>query len=87
MRRRRKRRGSELTPLIDVLFIMLFASLVQDYVRLKNLSPEGLKEGRMIALVGDAELDEGNMYEALLEGCSEEKAHLQRWRLRDYRDW
>lgn len=25
--------------------------------------------------------------EALLETCSEEKAHLQRWRLRDYKDW
>ncbi len=25
-------------------------------------------EGRMIALVGDAELDEGNVYECLLEG-------------------
>ena len=25
-------------------------------------------EGRMIALVGDAEMDEGNIFEALLEG-------------------
>ena len=46
----------------------VFSSIVQDYVRLKELTPEGLREGRMIALVGDAELDEGNMYEALLEG-------------------
>ncbi len=29
---------------------------------------EGRPEGRMIALVGDAELDEGNIFEALLEG-------------------
>jgi pyruvate dehydrogenase E1 component len=44
----------------------LFASLVQDYVRAhwKTDRPEG----RMIALAGDAELDEGNIFEALLEG-------------------
>ncbi len=45
-----------------------FASLVQDYVRLKPWAPEDLAEGRMVALVGDAELDEGNIYEALFEG-------------------
>ena len=45
----------------------LFSSLVQDYVRAHGW---GLQrpEGRMIALVGDAELDEGNIFEALLEG-------------------
>ena len=45
----------------------LFASLVQDYVRAHGW---GLNrpEGRMVALVGDAELDEGNIFEALLEG-------------------
>ena len=44
-----------------------FASLVQDYLQAKDwASPPA--EGRMIALVGDAELDEGNIYEALLEG-------------------
>ena len=45
----------------------LFSSLVQDYVRAHGW---GLKrpEGRMIALVGDAELDEGNIFEAILEG-------------------
>lgn len=45
----------------------LFASLVQDYVRLKGLMNHRV-EGRLIALVGDAELDEGNIYEALIEG-------------------
>ncbi|MEE8505140.1 MAG: transketolase, partial [Kiloniellales bacterium] len=45
-----------------------FASLAQDYLRLKGWVPEGLPEGRMVALVGDAELDEGNVYEALFEG-------------------
>jgi len=45
----------------------LFSSLVQDYVRAHGW---GLHrpEGRMIALLGDAELDEGNIFEALLEG-------------------
>ncbi len=45
----------------------LFASLVQDYVRAHGLA-EDRPEGRMIALVGDAEMDEGNIFEALLEG-------------------
>src|SRR5215207_5434152 len=45
----------------------IFASLVQDYVKSHGWAKER-PEGRMIALVGDAELDEGNMFEALLEG-------------------
>jgi pyruvate dehydrogenase E1 component len=45
----------------------LFSSLVQDYTRAHGLGLER-PEGRMIALVGDAELDEGNIFEALLEG-------------------
>jgi pyruvate dehydrogenase E1 component len=45
----------------------LFASLVQDYVRAKKWQKQPV-EGRMIALVGDAEMDEGNIFEALLEG-------------------
>jgi len=44
-----------------------FASLVQDYVRLKPWA-KPRPEGRMVALVGDAELDEGNVYECLQEG-------------------
>lgn len=47
--------------------ITAFASLVQDYVRSKPWG-EGVRPGRMVALVGDAELDEGNVYEALQEG-------------------
>jgi pyruvate dehydrogenase E1 component len=43
-----------------------FASLVQDYVHAKGWSKEWPK-GRMISLMGDAELDEGNIHEALLE--------------------
>src|SRR4051812_23847079 len=45
----------------------LFASLVQDYVRAHGWGLDR-PEGRMVALVGDAELDEGNIFEALLEG-------------------
>ena len=45
----------------------IFASLVQDYVRAHGWSGDQ-PEGRMIALVGDAEMDEGNIFEALLEG-------------------
>lgn len=45
----------------------LFSSLVQDYVHAHGMNG-GRPEGRMIALVGDAELDEGNVFEALLEG-------------------
>lgn len=45
----------------------IFASLVQDYVRMHGWAKER-EEGRFIALVGDAELDEGNIYEALIEG-------------------
>lgn len=43
----------------------LFASLVQDYLRARD---ESFAEGRMVALIGDAEMDEGNIFEALLEG-------------------
>jgi pyruvate dehydrogenase E1 component len=45
----------------------LFASLVQDYLHAKGLAAD-LPEGKMVALVGDAEMDEGNIFEALLEG-------------------
>ncbi len=43
-----------------------FASLVQDYVHSKGWKAEWPK-GRMVALMGDAEIDEGNIHEALLE--------------------
>jgi pyruvate dehydrogenase E1 component len=47
--------------------ITSFASLVQDYIHAHGWA-NGRPKGRMIAVVGDAELDEGNIYEALLEG-------------------
>ncbi len=45
----------------------LFSSLVQDYVHAHGWALDR-PEGRMIALLGDAELDEGNIFEAMLEG-------------------
>jgi pyruvate dehydrogenase E1 component len=59
----------------------LFSSLVQDYIRAHGW---GLKrpEGRMVALVGDAELDEGNIFEALLEGWKQDLRNC--WWVIDY---
>ncbi len=45
----------------------LFSSLVQDYVKAHGWATDRA-EGRMVALIGDAELDEGNIFEALMEG-------------------
>ena len=59
-----------------------FGSLVQDYVRLHRLAPEGLPAGRHVAIVGDAELDEGNIYEALLEGWKHDIRNV--WWVVDY---
>ncbi len=47
--------------------ITSFASLVQDFIEAKPWG-DGFRPGRMVALVGDAELDEGNIYETLQEG-------------------
>lgn len=58
----------------------LFASLAQDYVRAHGLLDR--PEGRMIALVGDAELDEGNVFEALLEGWKHDLRNT--WWVVDY---
>ena len=61
--------------------ITAFASLVQDYVRAKPWGPKG-REGRMIALAGDAEFDEGNIYECLQEGWKHELRNT--WWIVDY---
>jgi pyruvate dehydrogenase E1 component len=45
----------------------LFSSLVQDYCKARGWMADR-PEGRMISLIGDAEMDEGNIYEALIEG-------------------
>ncbi len=60
----------------------LFASLVQDYVHLHGLVPADLPKGRLVALMGDAELDEGNVFEALLEGWKHDVRNL--WWIIDY---
>lgn len=46
----------------------IFMSMVQDYLARHMDSVAKKETGRMVALVGDAEMDEGNMYEALWEG-------------------
>ena len=61
--------------------ITAFASIVQDYIRAKEWGSEGLV-GRMVALVGDAELDEGNVYEALQEGWKNDLRNI--WWIIDY---
>jgi len=58
----------------------LFASLVQDYLAAHRLIDA--PQGRMIALMGDAELDEGNVFEALLEGWKHDVRNL--WWVIDY---
>jgi pyruvate dehydrogenase E1 component len=64
----------------------LFASMVQDYTRLHKLVQTSNQEtsptGRMIAVMGDAELDEGNVYEAMLEGWKYDVRNL--WWIIDY---
>jgi pyruvate dehydrogenase E1 component len=62
--------------------ITLFAALAQDYLRMKHLVPHDEPPGRMIALVGDAELDEGNIFEALLEGWKHDVRNV--WWIVDY---
>ncbi len=61
--------------------ITSFASLVQDYIHAKGWGATWPK-GRMVALVGDAELDEGNIYEALIEGWKQDLRNT--WWVIDY---
>ncbi len=61
--------------------ITAFASIVQDYIAAKSWSKER-PDGRMIALVGDAELDEGNIYECLQEGWKHDLRNT--WWVIDY---
>jgi pyruvate dehydrogenase E1 component len=61
--------------------VTLFASLVQDYLIAHGAIAE-TDAGRMIALMGDAELDEGNIYEAIIEGYKHAVRNL--WWIVDY---
>jgi pyruvate dehydrogenase E1 component len=60
----------------------VFTSLAQDYLRCHMPEIAARPKGRMIAVVGDAEMDEGNMYEALLEGWKHELKNC--WWIIDY---
>ena len=59
-----------------------FAALVQDYLDAHEWRGRDGSRGRMVAVVGDAELDEGNVYEALLEGWKHDVRDL--WWVIDY---
>src|SRR3954447_21460157 len=61
--------------------ITLFASLIQDYLTARG-SLDQKDRGRFVALIGDAELDEGNIYEALIEGAKHDVRNL--WWIVDY---
>ena len=58
-----------------------FASIVQDYLEAKPWAADR-PLGRMVALVGDAELDEGNVYECLQEGWKHDLRNT--WWIIDY---
>ena len=61
--------------------VTAFASLVQDYLAARGrVAPD--KMGRMISLLGDAELDEGNIYEALIEAYKHDLRNI--WWIVDY---
>src|ERR1700694_1154850 len=59
-----------------------FAALVQEYVRLRSFVADDVPAGRMIALLGDAEFDEGNIFEAMLEGWKHDVRNT--WWIVDY---
>ena len=61
--------------------ITAFASLVQDYL-VAHGELAAANAGRMIALMGDAELDEGNIYECLIEGYKHDIRNC--WWIIDY---
>lgn len=61
--------------------ITAFASLVQDYL-IAHDQMAAMEAGRMVALMGDAELDEGNIYECLIEAYKHEIRNC--WWIVDY---
>ena len=61
--------------------VTLFASLIQDYLSAHGWVDEQ-DRGRFVALIGDAELDEGNIYEAIIEGAKHDVRNL--WWIVDY---
>jgi pyruvate dehydrogenase E1 component len=61
--------------------VTAFASLVQDYLVAHGLL-DPAETGRMVALMGDAELDEGNIYECLIEAAKHDIRNC--WWIVDY---
>ncbi|HEX2624412.1 MAG TPA: transketolase, partial [Sphingomicrobium sp.] len=61
--------------------ITAFASLVQDYLTAHGMMDEA-DRGRFVALIGDAELDEGNIYECLIEAYKHDIRNC--WWIVDY---
>lgn len=61
--------------------VTAFASLIQDYLTAHAMMREE-DRGRFVALIGDAELDEGNIYEALIEGYKHDIRNC--WWIVDY---
>lgn len=61
--------------------ITAFASLTQDYI-IEHGWGDPTRRGRMISLLGDAELDEGNIYEALIESYKHDIRNT--WWIVDY---
>jgi pyruvate dehydrogenase E1 component len=61
--------------------ITAFASMMQDFIAAKPWSAPR-DTGRMIALVGDAEMDEGNIFECLQEGWKHDLRNT--WWIIDY---
>ena len=59
-----------------------FASLVQEYLRAKRMVDVAEPPGRMVALLGDAEFDEGNVFEAMLESWKHDIRNV--WWIIDY---
>ena len=58
-----------------------FASIAQDYLLAHGLM-DPAHTGRMISLLGDAELDEGNIYECVIEGAKHDLRNC--WWIVDY---
>ncbi len=61
--------------------VTAFASLVQDYLVAHGMM-DPAEAGRMVALMGDAELDEGNIYECLIEAAKHDIRNC--WWIVDY---
>ena len=59
-----------------------FTALAQDFLRKRQIIDDAAAPGRMVALAGDAEFDEGNIFEALLEAWKHDVRNV--WWIIDY---